>query len=338
MHPRLLLAHLQEHPLRQRLNIEFHAGPPVPLVGATLVSHLVFQNGEGAEAGDDERAILAELCKGLVCTAIENADSFLTLETAAFRMRWERHTEFSSYTFFRSLAAGEVPVGAVVVSGRRVLARAGNRTRELADPTAHAEMLAAQGVIAAQDLADIRRGMAQIVEEIEAGRFEWKLALEDVHLNIEARLTELVGDAGKRLHTGRSRNDQVATDVRLWLVSEIDVIDSLLTELQRALVDVAAKNVDVILPGFTHLQVAQPVSFGHHMLAYVEMFKRDAERMADVRRRTNVLPLGFTRCGRLEMSHSKNFRSSMFLPSNCWIWVPTPMPPRARPRRGRWAR
>jgi argininosuccinate lyase len=128
--------------------------------------------------------------------------------------------------------------------------------------------------------------------EIEAGTFEWKLDLEDVHLNIEARLTQLVGDAGKRLHTGRSRNDQVATDVRLWLRDEIDLISDLLKELQVALVDVAEQNVDVILPGFTHLQVAQPVSFAHHLLAYVEMFARDAERMADVRRRTNRLPLG----------------------------------------------
>ncbi len=157
---------------------------------------------------------------------------------------------------------------------------------------AHAEMLAAQKIIGAQDLADIQRGMAQIRSEIEAGTFEWKLDLEDVHLNIEARLTQLVGDAGKRLHTGRSRNDQVATDVRLWLCSEIDLIADLLIELQTALVDVAEKNIEVILPGFTHLQVAQPVSFGHHLLAYVEMFSRDAERMADVRRRTNRLPLG----------------------------------------------
>ena len=157
---------------------------------------------------------------------------------------------------------------------------------------AHAEMLAAQGVIAAEDHAAIQRGMAQIAQEIESGAFEWKLDLEDVHLNIEARLTQLVGDAGKRLHTGRSRNDQVATDVRLWLRGEIDLISDLLKELQTALVDVAEKNVEVILPGFTHLQVAQPVSFAHHLLAYVEMFARDAERMADVRRRTNRLPLG----------------------------------------------
>ena len=163
---------------------------------------------------------------------------------------------------------------------------------DIAGSLAHAEMLAAQGIISASDHASIQRGMAQIKEEIESGAFEWKLDLEDVHLNIEARLTQLVGDAGKRLHTGRSRNDQVATDVRLWLRGEIDLISDLLKELQVSLVDVAEQNVEVILPGFTHLQVAQPVSFGHHMLAYVEMFKRDAERMADVRRRTNVLPLG----------------------------------------------
>ncbi len=157
---------------------------------------------------------------------------------------------------------------------------------------AHADMLAAQGIIGADDLAAIQRGMQQITEEIEAGRFEWKLELEDVHLNIEARLTQLVGDAGKRLHTGRSRNDQVATDVRLWLRDEIDTLAPLLRDMQTALIDVAEKNVETILPGFTHMQVAQPVSFAHHLLAYVEMFARDAERLADVRRRVNRLPLG----------------------------------------------
>ena len=157
---------------------------------------------------------------------------------------------------------------------------------------AHADMLAAQNIISADDHASIQKGMAQIWSEIEAGNFEWKLDLEDVHLNIEARLTQLVGDAGKRLHTGRSRNDQVATDVRLWLRGEIDLIGGLLSDLQRALLVIAEKNVEVILPGFTHLQVAQPVSFGHHMLAYVEMFSRDAERMLDVRKRVNRLPLG----------------------------------------------
>ena len=157
---------------------------------------------------------------------------------------------------------------------------------------AHAEMLAAQKIIGAQDLADIQRGLAQITEEIESGRFEWKLALEDVHLNVEARLTALVGDAGKRLHTGRSRNDQVATDVRLWLRGEIDQLAPLLLQMQRALVELAAAHADTVMPGYTHMQVAQPVSFAHHLLAYVEMFARDAERLADVRRRTNRLPLG----------------------------------------------
>ena len=165
----------------------------------------------------------------------------------------------------------------------------------LADITgslAHADMLCHQGIINAADHASIQGGMAIIRAEIEGGDFEWKLDLEDVHLNIEARLTQLVGDAGKRLHTGRSRNDQVATDVRLWLRGEIDLVGGLLADLQKALLALADKNVEVILPGFTHLQVAQPVSFGHHMLAYVEMFSRDAERMQDVRKRVNRLPLG----------------------------------------------
>ncbi|MDG0854504.1 argininosuccinate lyase [Roseateles puraquae] len=157
---------------------------------------------------------------------------------------------------------------------------------------AHAEMLAAQGILSTEDHAAIQRGLNEIAAEIEAGQFEWKLDLEDVHLNIEARLTERVGIAGKRLHTGRSRNDQVATDVRLWLRGEIDEISSLLRALQSVLVEKAAEHADVILPGFTHLQVAQPVSFGHHLLAYVEMFARDAERLADARKRVNRLPLG----------------------------------------------
>jgi len=163
---------------------------------------------------------------------------------------------------------------------------------DLQGSLAHAEMLAAQGLLSAEDHAAIVRGMAQIAADIEAGRFEWKLELEDVHLNIEARLTQLVGDAGKRLHTGRSRNDQVATDVRLWLRGEIDSLMALLGALQLALVDAAEPHAEVIMPGFTHLQVAQPVSFAHHLLAYVEMFARDAERLGDVRRRVNRLPLG----------------------------------------------
>jgi argininosuccinate lyase len=157
---------------------------------------------------------------------------------------------------------------------------------------AHAEMLAAQGIISAADRAEIERGMAQIKGEIEAGSFEWLLDLEDVHLNIEKRLTELVGDAGKRLHTGRSRNDQVATDIRLYVRAAIDDITVLLNGLRGALTDLAEKHADTIMPGFTHMQVAQPITFGHHMLAYVEMFGRDCERMADARKRVNRLPLG----------------------------------------------
>ncbi|TFI17949.1 lyase family protein, partial [Herbaspirillum sp. 3C11] len=157
---------------------------------------------------------------------------------------------------------------------------------------AHAEMLAHQQIISAQDYADIQRGMAQIKGEIDGGQFEWLLDLEDVHLNIEKRLTELVGDAGKRLHTGRSRNDQVATDIRLYMRAAIDDISGLLRDLRSALVDLAEQHADTILPGFTHMQVAQPITFGHHVLAYVEMFGRDAERMADARKRVNRLPLG----------------------------------------------
>ncbi len=157
---------------------------------------------------------------------------------------------------------------------------------------AHAEMLQAQGIISAADHAEIGRGMAQIKGEIEAGSFEWLLDLEDVHLNIEKRLTELVGDAGKRLHTGRSRNDQVATDIRLYVRAAIDDITVLLNALRGALTDLAEQHADTIMPGFTHMQVAQPITFGHHMLAYVEMFGRDCERMADTRKRVNRLPLG----------------------------------------------
>ena len=157
---------------------------------------------------------------------------------------------------------------------------------------AHAKMLARQGIIAAADLADIERGMAQIQGEIERGEFVWSLDDEDVHLNIEKRLTALVGDAGKRLHTGRSRNDQVATDIRLWLRDAIDQILALIVDFQHKLLDVAEANADTPMPGFTHLQVAQPVTFGHHLMAYYEMSRRDAERFKDCRKRTNRLPLG----------------------------------------------
>jgi argininosuccinate lyase len=157
---------------------------------------------------------------------------------------------------------------------------------------AHARMLHACGILSTQDLADIERGMGQILQEVQAGTFTWRLDLEDVHLNIERRLTELVGDAGKRLHTGRSRNDQVATDVRLWLRASIDDIDAALRTLQSALTGLAEQHVDTAMPGFTHLQVAQPVSFAHHLMAYFEMLSRDRERFVDCRRRVNRLPLG----------------------------------------------
>ncbi len=157
---------------------------------------------------------------------------------------------------------------------------------------AHAKMLAQQSIISRQDLVDIERGMAQIKSEIESGEFTWQLDLEDVHLNIEARLTALVGAAGKRLHTGRSRNDQVATDIRLWLRTQIDDIVTALNQLRTALLSVAEREAATILPGFTHLQVAQPITFGHHLLAYVNMFGRDVERFVDCRKRTNRLPLG----------------------------------------------
>ncbi|MBV2179682.1 MAG: argininosuccinate lyase, partial [Castellaniella sp.] len=165
-------------------------------------------------------------------------------------------------------------------------------TFDIQGSLAHADMLAAVGVIGTTDLADIQRGMAQILQEIRDGQFTWSLDLEDVHLNIEKRLVELIGDAGKRLHTGRSRNDQVATDIRLWLRHEIDLATELLGQLRSRLATLALAHADTILPGFTHLQVAQPVTFGHHLLAYAEMFGRDAERLADCRRRTNRLPLG----------------------------------------------
>ena len=157
---------------------------------------------------------------------------------------------------------------------------------------AHAKMLEQAGVLSAADVAAIQQGMAEILSDIENGRIEWSLDLEDVHMNIEKRLTDKIGDAGKRLHTGRSRNDQVATDIRLWLRDEISQIRLLIQSLQLALVELAEANADVVMPGFTHLQVAQPVSFGHHMLAYVEMLGRDDERMADCRKRVNRMPLG----------------------------------------------
>ncbi|MDV6341490.1 argininosuccinate lyase [Nitrosomonas sp. Is24] len=157
---------------------------------------------------------------------------------------------------------------------------------------AHAQMLAEQGIISTADLTAIQQGMQQIRDEILNHQFVWLQELEDVHLNIEKRLTALVGDAGKRLHTGRSRNDQVATDIRLFLRAAIDEIINLIKAMQHALLNLADQHIHTIMPGFTHLQVAQPVSFGHHLMAYFEMLKRDVERLADCRKRVNQLPLG----------------------------------------------
>jgi len=157
---------------------------------------------------------------------------------------------------------------------------------------AHAQMLGAQKIISQDDVKAIEQGLADIATEIEAGQFEWLLDLEDVHLNIEKRLTDKIGDAGKRLHTGRSRNDQVATDVRLWLRASADHVGAALKKLQLSLLDLAEAHFDTVMPGFTHLQVAQPVTLGHHLMAYVEMLSRDAQRFADCRRRINRLPLG----------------------------------------------
>jgi argininosuccinate lyase len=157
---------------------------------------------------------------------------------------------------------------------------------------AHARMLAKQNIISAEDLAAIEVGMTAIREEISQNIFNWSIDLEDVHLNIERRLTELVGEAGKRLHTARSRNDQVATDVRLYLREGIDAVTERVGVLQSALLDLAQVHSATIMPGFTHLQVAQPVTFGHHLLAYFEMLERDRERLRDCRARMNRLPLG----------------------------------------------
>jgi argininosuccinate lyase len=157
---------------------------------------------------------------------------------------------------------------------------------------AHARMLAARGIVPRRDLAAIERGLGRIRRDIEAGRFKWSLDAEDVHLNIERRLTALVGDAGKRLHTARSRNDQVATDLRLWLRGEIDQVLKRVAALEGALLEQAGRHAALVMPGFTHLQVAQPVTFGHHLLAYVEMLERDRERLVEIRRRVNRLPLG----------------------------------------------
>jgi argininosuccinate lyase len=163
---------------------------------------------------------------------------------------------------------------------------------DIAASLAHARMLTSVGVLQATDLAAIERGMQTIRDEIARGEFKWSREFEDVHLNIEKRLTALIGDPGKRLHTARSRNDQIATDIRLWLRGAIDALVGQLSGLRRALLDLAAAHAGTIMPGFTHLQVAQPVTFGHHLLAYEAMLARDMDRFADCRKRVNRLPLG----------------------------------------------
>jgi argininosuccinate lyase len=164
--------------------------------------------------------------------------------------------------------------------------------QDIQGSVAHAKMLTSIGVLTKTECDDIVRGLEEIRMEIERGQFEWSVALEDVHMNIEAALTAKIGIAGKKLHTGRSRNDQVATDIRLYLRDEIDFILGEISRLQMGLVELAEKESDTIMPGFTHLQTAQPVTFGHHLLAWNEMLQRDYERMVDCRKRINVLPLG----------------------------------------------
>ena len=157
---------------------------------------------------------------------------------------------------------------------------------------AHATMLAHQGIISEQEREAIVKGLNLILDRIESGKFDWSVGLEDVHMNIEAALTDEIGEAGKKLHTGRSRNDQVATDIRLWLRQELEQLEAELTRLQAALLDIAEREVETILPGFTHLQTAQPITFGHHMMAWFEMLERDASRLKDCRTRMNRMPLG----------------------------------------------
>ena len=164
--------------------------------------------------------------------------------------------------------------------------------QDIAGSRAHAKMLNKIAVLGNEDLAAILNGLDKVEQEIAAGKFNWSIAREDVHMNIEARLIELIGDAGKRLHTGRSRNDQVATDIRLYLREQIDFIVSEIHRLQQGILDVAEGEAETIMPGFTHLQVAQPVTFGHHVMAWYEMLKRDASRFTDCQQRMNMSPLG----------------------------------------------
>ncbi|MCB1878659.1 MAG: argininosuccinate lyase [Gammaproteobacteria bacterium] len=163
---------------------------------------------------------------------------------------------------------------------------------DIAGSIAHARMLARSGILNEQERDAIVGGLEKIRERIEAGAFDWSIALEDVHMNIESALTAEIGYAGKKLHTGRSRNDQVATDIRLWLRDEIEALRQSILKLQHALLDIALREAATIMPGFTHLQTAQPITFGHHMMAWFEMLDRDRERLADCNKRVNIMPLG----------------------------------------------
>lgn len=165
-------------------------------------------------------------------------------------------------------------------------------TQDIQGSRAHASMLAAQGIIESSDAETIREGLLTVLSEIEAGTFEYSTALEDIHMNVEARLKEVIGEPAGRLHTGRSRNDQVATDFKLWVRDQFDAAEGALLALIRALLSQAEAGADWVMPGFTHLQTAQPVTWGHHMMAYVEMFGRDLSRMRDARARMNESPLG----------------------------------------------
>ncbi len=164
--------------------------------------------------------------------------------------------------------------------------------KDIEGSIAHATMLQAIGVLTQEESQAIVEGLRSIEKEIQSQQFDWSVKLEDVHMNIEARLTERLGNVGKKLHTGRSRNDQVATDIRLYMRDALDDISHLITKLQTALLDLAEREADTIMPGFTHLQVAQPITFGHHLMAWNEMLNRDHDRLKDCRKRTNVMPLG----------------------------------------------
>ena len=188
---------------------------------------------------------------------------------------------------------------------------------DIAGSIAHARMLAKIGVLTSEEFEAIVEGLQAIKEDIDKGDFSWSVGLEDVHMNIESALTERIGDAGKKLHTGRSRNDQVATDIRLYLREEIDLISKELLRLQTSLVDLAEKHIDTIMPGFTHMQTAQPVTFGHHMLAWFEMLKRDSGRLADCRSRANVMPLGAAALAGTSYPIDRNFTKDLLGFSAC---------------------